>query len=364
MPSVNILDYAIQSAQGNLQQTIEAIKSENISISMKDDPYFLFEKEVSNNFDAIHAAIKKIVVKTASNLNTEQKKKTVLIIGTSIVDDNSMQAIQSSVYEDTKKPYASMKKSIDTYASSIAGDLCLNAFTMTISTACTSSANAMLEARNLISSEVCDYAIVVGVEVYSKIMHSGFGAMKLLSQSCQKPFDTNRDGLVLGEGIAGVLLGREVSSWSLLGGYSNCDSLTITSVSENGLEYANVMQKAMQLSKIQAENITALKAHATSTLTNDESEINAIKKVFDQKIIFTALKPYIGHTLGACGVLELVIFIESVENGFIPKTLQHTNPIIKEYTPLTQHKNCNSGTFMLNYFGFGGNNTSIIIQKV
>jgi 3-oxoacyl-(acyl-carrier-protein) synthase len=93
------------------------------------------------------------------------------------------------------------------------------------------------------------------------------------------------------------------------------------------------------------------------------SEINAIKKVFASDLTFSVLKPYVGHTLGACGVLELAIFMSCIDDGFIPKTLNHKESIIKEYTPLQEHKECKSGVFMLNYFGFGGNNTSVIIQK-
>ena len=276
---------------------------------------------------------------------------------------NVVDSIEDSAYEEQRKPYYTSKKSIDTYAKDLAHEFGLNDFTMTINTACTSSINAVLEARNLINSGVFDNAIVIGVEIFSQMMSSGFSSMKLLSSEFQKPFDISRDGLVLGEAVAAVLVGRGESLWSVKGGYSNCNSLNITSVSPDGGEYADVMNRAMEFSNIEAKNITAIKAHATSTPTNDLSEINAISKVFDPSTKFTAIKPYIGHTLGACGVLELTIFMSCIDDGFIPGTQDHNESIIKEYVPIQEHTKCESGIFMLNYFGFGGNNTSVIIQK-
>lgn len=372
MHSINILDYTLRSSQGNTLETLESIKNINVDISRKEVstlnelikiPYYLFNDKIEEDTNEIKEAIKELVETISIKLTPQQRKQTALLVGTSLVDQNIVESVENSVYEHKKKPYASSKRSIDSFASEISQELRLNPFTMTISTACTSSVNAVLEARNLINSGVVEYAIVVGVEIFSQMMSDGFSSMKLLSSDIQRPFDIKRDGLVLGEAIAAVLIGKDSSKWSLRGGYSNCNSLNITSVSPSGEEYAEVMNKAMSLSDVTADEITMLKAHATSTPTNDMSEINAIKKVFTPNLTFSALKPYVGHTLGACGVLELAMLMSCVDDGFIPQTLNHKESIIKEYTPLQEHRTCLSGVFMLNYFGFGGNNTSIIIQK-
>lgn len=372
MHSINILDYTLRSSQGNTLETLQSIKNIDIDISCKEVstldgdieiPYYIFSDKVEDDANEIKEAIKKLVETITIKLTPQQRAKTALLIGTSLIDKNIIDAIESSVYEYKKKPYVSSKKSIDSFASEISKELKLNPFTMTITTACTSSINAVLEARNLINSDVVEYAIVIGVEIFSQMMSNGFSLMKLLSTDIQRPFDVARDGLVLGEAIAAILMGKDSSRWSLRGGYSNCNSLNIASVSSSGEECAEVMDKAMSFAKVTAQDITMLKIHATSTLTNDMSEINAIKKVFTSDVTFSALKPYIGHTLGACGVLELVIMMSCIDDGFIPKTLGHKESIIKEYTPLQEHKACSHGIFMLNYFGFGGNNTSVIIQK-
>lgn len=372
MHSVNILDYSLQSSQGNTEETLKSMRDKSTIISSKGVstldgnikiPYYLFQEKIEENPDDIKRAIKKVVQRISDKLSVEQRKNTSLIIGTALVDKNVVKAVVDTIYDYKKKPYDSAKKSIDSFAKEISEELGLNTFTMTISTACTSSVNAVLEARNLINSDIIEYAIVVGVEVFSQMMSDGFSSMRLLSSDIQKPFDVSRDGLVLGEAIAGVLVGKDSSPWSLRGGYSNCNSLNITSVSPSGEEYAEVMNKAMDLSEVKAEEITTLKAHATSTPTNDMSEIHAIQKVFTPDVTFTALKPYVGHTLGACGVLELAMLMSCIDDGFIPQTLNHKHSIIEEYVPLQESKECYSGIFMLNYFGFGGNNTSIIIQK-
>ncbi len=372
MASVNILDYEICSAQGNLQETLHRIKNFKIDISSKiirlneeevAIPFFSFKNDVAQNQESIYKAIKNLLEKIVSKIDKDKRESTALIIGTSLVDWYLVDAINDTAYEYKKTPYYSQKHSIDSYAKRLSLEFGLNEFTMTINTACTSSANALLEASNLINCGVVDRAIVIGVEIFSSIMSSGFYSMDLISSTTPKPFDINRDGLVLGEAIAGILLGKEDSKWSLEGGFSNCNSTTITSVSESGDECVEVMQKALKNSRIDAKEITALKAHATGSSSNDLAEINAISKVFDNSLIFTALKPYIGHTIGASGVLEISLFMGAIDNGFIPKTLSCLEPILSDYRPISEHKECKDGLFMCNYFGFGGNNISLIIKK-
>ncbi len=372
MASINILDYEIYSCNGNLAQTITKIKDEDITISSKiisttqekvEIPFFAFKDEVKQNQKSIKNILRDLVEKVLLNIDEEKRKSTSLIIGTSLIDWYLVDSINNTAYEYKKTPYYSQKHSIDSYAKELSKEFGLNEFTMTINTACTSSANALLEASNLINCEVVDYAIVIGLEIFSPIMSNGFHAMNLLSPNSPKPFDKERDGLVLGEGIGAIVLGKESSKWSLQGGFSNCNSATITSVSQSGDECVEVMQNALKNSNLTAKDITALKAHATGSHSNDEAEINAISKVFDNSIIFTALKPFVGHTIGASGVLEIALFMGSIDDGFIPKTLSCDNSILEDYTPISKHYKCNNGTFMCNYFGFGGNNISLIIKR-
>lgn len=293
-------------------------------------PYFSLEKKIGQNQEEIYQAIKEVV----SKVLPKQRKSTALLIGTSLVDWNLVDAINACAYEE-KKPYSSKKRSIDSYAKDLANEFGLSNFTMTINTACTSSANALLEAKNLIDANIVEYVIVVGLEVFSPIMSSGFAGMELLSKTKPKPFANDRDGLVLGEGVGAILLGKDTAPWELLGGFSNCNSQTITSVSSSGEECVEVMEKSLENCALHVKDITALKAHATGSQANDEAEMNAINKVFQNKPSILTFKQYIGHTIGASGALEI---------GYLMKK-------------------ASSGTYMCNYFGFGGNNTSIIVRK-
>ncbi len=318
---VNILNYEINYAKSLGQRELD----DGTMI-----PYFSLEKKIGQNQKDIYEAIKEVVFKVLP----KQRKKTALIIGTSLIDWYLVDAINASAYEQ-KEPYNSKKRSIDSYAKDLANEFGLSEFTMTINTACTSSANALLEGKNLIDAGVVEKAIVVGVEVYSPVMSSGFYSMDLLSQTKPKPFAKDRDGLVLGEGVGAILLGKDDSLYELLGGYSNCNSETITSVSSSGDECVEVMHNALKNCSLHVEDITTLKAHATGSQANDEAEMNAIRKVFEKEPKIMTLKQHIGHTIGASGVLEI---------GYLLK-------------------NYNQGTFMCNYFGFGGNNTSVIVRK-
>ncbi|HIM75996.1 MAG TPA: 3-oxoacyl-ACP synthase [Campylobacterales bacterium] len=363
----NILKTSFLSSQGDKTATLNVVKSQKICMSDKEVlavecnvkiPYYSFKEEVKDTQKSIYQALYTQVEQVVKGFSKEQKKETVLLVGTSIIDWNIVDAIEAK-----ETPYSSKKLSIDTYAKELSNAFNLNGYTLTINTACTSSANALLEANNLLNAGIYKYAIVLGCEIFSHIMSSGFNAMQLLSPSLIKPFCSTRDGMILGEGVVAFLLGSENSPWSIKGGFSNCNGVNITAVSPEGDEFSEVMQKALVSAKIEIEDITALKAHATATLSNDLSEENAIKKVFKSDIKFTALKPYIGHTVGACGLLEMALFMECIDDGFIPRTLNCENSMSEEYQPLSENTKCKDGVFMMNYFGFGGNNTSIIIKK-
>ena len=302
-----------------------------------------------------------MVCEVVVDLDKVQRKSTAIIIGTSIIDWHAVEAVEDSLYNN--KEYSSKKHSIDSYAKKLSCEFGLNGFTMTINTACTSSANALLEAANLINASLFEHVIVIGLEVFSHIMSKGFNSMQLLSLSSQKPFDKNCDGMVLGEGLGAILLCDSNCSWSFKGGANCSNSHNVTAASQSGEEFVEVMDLALEKTKLEAKDITALKAHATSTSSNDSAEINAIAKVFDKDILFTCMKPYLGHTLGACGILELALLMACIDSEFIPKTTLHTNPMMDEYKPIPEHIECDGGIFMCNYFGFGGNNTSLIIQK-
>ncbi|MBN2705550.1 MAG: beta-ketoacyl synthase, partial [Deltaproteobacteria bacterium] len=238
---------------------------------------------------------------------------------------------------------------------------------LTCNTACTSSANALITAAALLSGGLIDHALVLGLELYSPTTLEGFAMLQLLSPTVMRPFDRDRTGIVLGEAIGAVLLSREEvrpSPWRYLGGVSRCETYSVSGTDPSGAGLARVMRDALQNAGLKAEDISAVKAHATASELNDRAEMRALAQVFRRLPPVVALKPYIGHTLGACGATELALLMESVAAGFLPATLNFSSPENEFSTPpLQEPLPINQGVFMLNYFGFGGNNTVFIVER-
>jgi len=244
----------------------------------------------------------------------------------------------------------------------------LNDFSLTYNTACTSSANAVIDAASMLEGGLIDYALIIGFEMFAPISFEGFVAMQLLSPDKIAPFDKHRSGIVLGEAVSALFMSRDdvsPSSWLYRGGTSSCETHSVTGANPDGSGIAEVISAALKDAGINESSIKGVKAHGTSSALNDAAEINGMKKVFTNAPDFFSLKPYIGHTLGSCGASEMLLMLECVDAEFLPGTPNFVNCDDElEWMPLSEKKICKSGHFMLNYFGFGGNNTSIVIEKV
>ena len=235
-------------------------------------------------------------------------------------------------------------------------------------TACTSSANALLYAASMIEEGRIERALVVGYDLYNHLGFYGFEGLKAIASSEYRPFDRARDGLILGEACGAVVLEgqkRKASDFMCLGGANLCDTYSVTSHDEEGTAVAETMRRALKGAGTDPGEIGAVKAHATGTENNDKTECAAMKLVFGDRVPpVTCVKPFIGHTVGACGVSELILLTESIKAGFIPAT-----PGFREMdetlnlSPLTENRPAGEGIFMLNYFGFGGNCTTLILSN-
>ena len=235
-------------------------------------------------------------------------------------------------------------------------------------TACTSSANAFLYAAAMISEGYIERAIVIGYELFNNLVFYGFEALKSIAVSEYRPFDRMRDGMILGEACGAVVMEgvrRMRGDFMHLGGANLCDTYSVTSHEEEGSVVAETMNRALEQAGVRPGDVCAVKAHATGTESNDKTESAAMRMIFGCHIPpVTCVKPFIGHTVGACGVNELILFTESIKAGFIPPT-----PGFREVDenlnliPLTENMETGEGIFMLNYFGFGGNCTTLILSN-
>ncbi|GMR20591.1 MAG: beta-ketoacyl-[acyl-carrier-protein] synthase family protein [Gammaproteobacteria bacterium] len=237
----------------------------------------------------------------------------------------------------------------------------------TIHTACSSSANALIRAREMIMRDEAEHILVLGAEGFSTIALSGFHSMMLMDPNGCRPFDVNRNGLQLGEAFAAVLLEKHVSKQAhgfyLNGGANQCDIHHVTSASPDGKAMHTVTLKALHDAGVSTQDITAIKAHGTGSIDNDTAEAAALNILFNRNLPpVTVLKRYLGHTLGACGTLETTALLGCIKEGFLPATLgfQDIDPGLN-VTPITENVATGGGNYLLTFFGFGGNYAALVV---
>ena len=230
-------------------------------------------------------------------------------------------------------------------------------------TACSAGANALLGASRMLALGRHRHALVIGMELANRTTLAGFSGLQLVAPSL-KPFDRQRSGIVLGEGLSAVVLSADAGpGLRFLGGATNCDTYSVTTANPDGSSIAAVQAEALRLSGVAKEKVVAIKAHGTASPMNDQGEAAGILRLFPKPPPIFAFKSYTGHTLGACGVNELVLTAAALLQGFLPATpgFEEEDPALK-LGPLRAKLAAPKGPMVLNYFGFGGNNTSLVVE--
>jgi 3-oxoacyl-[acyl-carrier-protein] synthase-1 len=232
-------------------------------------------------------------------------------------------------------------------------------------TACTASANALLAAQRLISLGRAEHALVLGLELANRTTITGFSGLQLLSTEL-RPFDAARNGIVLGEGLGAVVLSAHPGGLGLRlsGGASNSDTFSVTTANPDGSSITALQRTVLERAGLRPGQVRAIKAHGTASPMNDSGEAAGLRQVFDPLPPLLALKPYLGHTLGACGTIELALLGGCLGQGFLPATLgfSRADPALG-VSPLVQEAPAPAGHYLLNYFGFGGSNTALLLEK-
>lgn len=245
----------------------------------------------------------------------------------------------------------------------------------TISTACSSAANAIILGANMLKLNRTDIVVVGGTECLSKFHLDGFNSLMILDHEPCRPFDKNRNGLNLGEGAAYLVMEREETARKRgarmlcqLSGYGNrCDAFHQTASSPDGEGAYLSMRDALAMAKLQPSDIDYINAHGTGTPNNDESEGHAMMRVFgDAMPPVSSTKSYTGHTTSASGGVEAAISILALIRGFIPANLRFSEKIDSlNFTPVTEVKqDVELHHVLTNSFGFGGNDSSCIFSKI
>jgi 3-oxoacyl-[acyl-carrier-protein] synthase-1 len=318
---------------------------------------------------AVREALERVRISGKSEL------RVAFISGTTVGGmDKSEQYYLDFLENDTKNGYIAMHD-CGSCTEAIADYFGIFSMVQTISTACSSAANAIMLGAMLIDSGRADVVVAGGSECITKFHLNGFNTLMILDREQCKPFDVRRAGLNLGEGAAYMVLEAEdtlhrrgVEPLCRLSGYANtCDAYHQTASSPDGEGAYLSMTKALEVAQLKPKDISYINAHGTGTVNNDLSEGVAIQRIFGDSIPpVSSTKSFTGHTTSAAGGVEAVISMLALQHNFIPVNLNFALPMPEiSFTPATndvppvplQHVLSNS-------FGFGGNNTSLIFSKL
>ncbi len=356
-------------------QNFEQLKQNVSGVKLHDDKtmsdtafqaaLFADENFYTNNSQNKYTRFEKLIIASVSDALQNSTvdatdKKTVLII-------SSTKGNISLLETEPASEELNRRVSLNTSAQLVADHFQFANKPVIVSNACISGMLAMLTGMRLIQSGQYEHAVVTGADTISKFVLSGFQSFQAVSQSPCKPFDEARDGINLGEGAGTVILTSNTAHSSgvkLSGGSVSNDANHISGPSRTGEELNLAISKAMNTAGLSVNEIDFISAHGTATLFNDEMEAKAITLAGLRSVPVNSLKGYYGHTLGAAGLIESIISIQSLkENIVIPtrgfENIGVTQPVnICSTLYSSPLKNC-----LKTASGFGGCNAAMIFSK-
>ena len=331
-------------------------------------------------------AARQALADSGLEITDENRQRIGAVVGTGIGGLNTLQG-QVSVLDKSGptrvSPFMVPMMLVDTAGGMIAIHLQIQGSNIAVVTACATGTNAIGEAAEVIRRGQTDVMFAGGTEsAVVPIAMAGLGSMTALStrnddpKHASRPFDKNRDGFVMGEGSAVLLLeseehakARGAKVYAEVVGYgSTNDAYHISAPAENGRGAADCMRQALASAELGINDIDYINAHGTSTPLNDKSETAAIKTVFGEEaysIPVSSTKSMTGHLMGASGALEGMFSTLAIRDGVMPPTINYETPDPEcdlDYVP-NQAREKDLQYVMSNSFGFGGHNATIILGK-
>lgn len=322
-------------------------------------------------------AVEEAIRSAMLDKKTMSDSMSVLINGTTVGGMDKVEDFYTDFIEnDTKNEYIHMQH-CGTCSEMIADyHRCFKKIN-TISTACSSAANAILSGAEMLRQAEADIVVAGGSECITRFHLNGFNSLMIIDESPCRPFDAMRQGLNLGEGAAFVILETEehfnkraVQSKPLAefkGGANVCEAYHQTASSPNGNGAFKAMKVALKNANLQPSDIDYINAHGTGTQNNDLSEGIAIQRLWGNEIPYvSSTKSFTGHTTSAAGGVEAVISILALQNSIVPQNINFENPMPElNFLPVVEKtQNVKLTNVISNSFGFGGNDTSLIFSKV
>ncbi len=307
-----------------------------------------------------------------ADANIDLSKRVGLVSSTSVGGMDLTEHFFEEFIEDDSKGRLRDARMHDCAASTEA--ICrhcgINGYSTTISTACSSAANAVIMGAKLLSHNIVDYVVVGGSDALSAFTLNGFKSLMILDEMPCRPFDASRAGLNLGEGAGYLVLQREEDAegcYCRLAGYANRNDAhhqTASSAEGNGAYLA--MAEAIAMANIAPQQIDYINAHGTGTGNNDASESAAFVRLFGEDVPpFSSTKGFTGHTLAAAGGIEAVLSVLAIKHNCLYPNLNFATPI-EEFglTPVCNHtEGAKIDSVLTNSFGFGGNCSSLLFIR-
>jgi 3-oxoacyl-[acyl-carrier-protein] synthase II len=307
-------------------------------------------------------------------------QRTAVVLGTSKGGVTAMAPIHRRWAAGTTELSSGEVEAIDVYRAGYGAQWLADFFSIagprsTVGMACVSGAMALLHGAELINAGVVDRALVGGFDGFGPFVFAGFWSIGALTRTQCRPFDVERDGTVLGEAAALLLLERETAArargvrpraW-FAGGASNSDGVHLTAPDREGRGLARAVGQALQRADRQPQDIRYINAHGTGTKYNDAMECAAFQYVFGDLPLrppMSSNKSIFGHSLGAAGAVDAVVTILALERQFLPPTVNHDQAARDwDFIPGQGRQADNLQWAMTTNSGFAGNNTALIFQR-
>ncbi|MGB0496173.1 MAG: beta-ketoacyl-ACP synthase [Kangiellaceae bacterium] len=295
--------------------------------------------------------------------------RVAIVVGTSTSGISEGERAMSALLENNEFPnsYDYRQQEIFNLAEFVARELDLTGISLTISTACSSSAKAFKTAREIIQSDMADAAVVGGVDTLCGMTINGFHSLASTSESICVPSSVNRDGINIGEAAALAVLRKDKGTICLLGVGESSDAHHMSAPHPGGEGAIETMKNALLDASIQAEEVDYVNLHGTATPKNDEMEAIAVSTVFGSDTACSSSKAMIGHTLGAAGATEVGLcwlLINEQSSQFAPHVWDNEiDPSIRQLNLVGIGSTHNKviSRCLSNSFAFGGNNVSVLI---
>jgi 3-oxoacyl-[acyl-carrier-protein] synthase-1 len=234
----------------------------------------------------------------------------------------------------------------------------------TVSSACSSSAKAIVDGAQLIQMGICDAVLTGGIDSLCLTSLYGFDSLELVSKVPCRPCDEARDGVSIGEGAGFVLLERDRAGARIAGYGETSDAFSMSTPPPDGAGAAAAMHMALMRAGLAADEIGFIKLHGTATRSNDAAESAAVAGIFGLSVAAASLKGLIGHTLGAAGAIEAVMGLYAMDAEIVPGTVGFDTADPEINIKVQKHGISAAYSHMLsNAFGFGGSNSALILSR-